>query len=165
MKFGVAALTMIGLTALGAMRPALGAQQQTTTPGAAAAAATAQSPDAADAAKTIWSGVFTDEQARRGKALYTQYCQSCHGPDLGGGEMAPPLTGSIFLTNWDGQTVGDLEERVRVTMPQGDEGSLSRQQVVDILSAIFAANQAPAGQTELSHEVAFLKQIKITPKQ
>ena len=147
MRFGVAVVSMIGLMALGAMRPALRAQET-------------QASDT----KTIWSGVFTDDQAKRGRELYNKWCQSCHGAELSGGEMAPPLAGSTFITNWDGQTVGDLEERVRITMPQGDEGALSRQQVVDILSAVFAANGAPAGETELPKELPFLRAITIGPK-
>lgn len=118
----------------------------------------------AEAPKTVWSGVFTGDQAKRGRELYNKYCQRCHGAELNGGEMAPPLAGSLFITNWDGQTIGDLEERVRITMPQGDEGSLSRQQVTDILAAVFAANEAPAGQTELPKELPMLKMIQITPR-
>ena len=143
MIFRVAVLTLAGLIALGALPPALRAQEES---------------------KSIWSGVFTDEQAKRGRALYNKWCQNCHGPELSGGEMAPPLAGSVFITNWDGQSVGDLEERVRITMPQGDEGSLSRQTVTDILAAVFAANDAPAGGTEMPKEVELLKQIRITSK-
>jgi cytochrome c553 len=150
-RFGVAVATVLAVTALGAWRPALPAAQD-------------QQAQPPQEAKTIWSGVFTDDQAKRGRDLFNRYCQSCHGADMSGGEMAPPLAGSLFLTNWDGQTVGDLEERVRITMPQGDEGSLSRQTVVDILAAIFAANQAPAGQTELPKELPMLKEIKITAR-
>lgn len=161
---------MIGMTALGAIRPALRAEGRPTrrapsTPRllfSANSAATAIQEG--DQTKTIWSGVFTDDQAKRGRELYNKWCQSCHGAELSGGEMAPPLAGSTFITNWDGQTVGDLEERVRVTMPQGDEGTLSHQQVVDILSAVFAANGAPSGDTELPKDVPILKTIQITAK-
>ena len=149
MKFGVIMVMAAGLSAIGATRQAPQAQPPQE-----------QTGDA----KTIWSGVFTDDQAKRGRDLYNKWCQSCHGAELSGGEMAPPLAGSLFLTNWDSQTVGDLEERVRITMPQGDEGSLSRQAVVDVLSAIFAANQAPAGQAELPKELPMLKEIKITAR-
>ncbi len=151
-RFGAAVVTALVVTGLAALRPALPAAQAQ------------QDQPPSQEAKTIWSGVFTDDQAKRGRDLFNRYCQSCHGADMGGGEMAPPLAGGLFLTNWDGQTVGDLEERVRITMPQGDEGSLGRQTVVDILSAIFAANQAPVGQTELPKELPMLKEIKITAR-
>ena len=49
-------------------------------------------------------------------------------------------------------------------MPQGDEGTLSRQTVVDIIASMLAANDIPAGTTELPKELEILKQIQITAK-
>jgi mono/diheme cytochrome c family protein len=72
----------------------------------------------AQQALSIWDGVYTEEQAKRGEPLYTATCASCHGPDLSGGEMAPGLTGGEFRSDWDGLSVGDLFERTRVSMPQ-----------------------------------------------
>ena len=78
--------------------------------------------------------MYTEDQAKRGEALYSQYCASCHGPDLTGGEMAPGLTGGEFTSNWNDLSLGDLFERIRISMPQNAPGSLSRQQNADILS-------------------------------
>src|SRR5579862_844709 len=86
--------------------------------------------------KSVWDGVYTDEQATRGKALYSEQCASCHGGELTGGEMAPPLAGGEFMAGWDGLTVGDLFERIRISMPQNAPGSLSGAQNADILSFI-----------------------------
>src|SRR5688572_20716713 len=74
--------------------------------------------------KSQWDGVFTEEQAKRGEPLYTQQCSSCHGPDLGGGEMAPGLVGGDFAANWNDLSLGDLFERMRISMPQNNPGSL-----------------------------------------
>jgi len=150
MKYTIAIITLTGAAALGTIRPALHAQD-------APAAQTQLS-------KSVWDGVYTADQAKRGRALFTDQCASCHGPDMNGGEMAPPLAGSAFLSNWDGETAGSLEERIRITMPQGAEGTLSRQQVVDIVASILAANDAPAGDTELPKELEILKLIQITAK-
>jgi S-disulfanyl-L-cysteine oxidoreductase SoxD len=114
--------------------------------------------------KSIWDGVYTDEQANRGKALYSENCASCHGSELTGGEMAPPLSGGEFMAGWDGLTVGDLFERIRISMPQNAPGSLSGQQNADILSFVFNANKFPAGQTELPKEAGILKTIKFETK-
>ena len=95
--------------------------------------------------KSIWDGVYTDEQATRGKALYSEKCASCHGGELTGGEMAPPLAGGEFMAGWDGLTIGDLFERIRISMPQNAPGSLSGQQNADILAFMFSANKFPAG--------------------
>src|SRR5579862_8247296 len=83
---------------------------------------------------SVWSGVYTQAQSDRGKALYSEQCASCHGGELTGGEMAPPLAGGEFMAGWDGLTVGDLFERIRISMPQNAPGSLSGAQNADILS-------------------------------
>jgi quinoprotein glucose dehydrogenase len=118
----------------------------------------AQSP------RTVWDGVYSDAQAKRGRELYNGKCLSCHGADLSGGEMAPPLVGVGFQSNWNGLSAGDLSERIRVSMPLGAEGSLSRQQVSDIVAAIFEAGDYPAGATELPRESDVLKTIQIAPR-
>ena len=114
--------------------------------------------------KSVWDGVYTDEQANRGKALYSENCASCHGSELTGGEMAPPLSGGEFMAGWDGLTIGDLFERIRISMPQNAPGSLSGQQNSDILAFVFNANKFPAGQTELPKEAGILKTIKFETK-
>jgi mono/diheme cytochrome c family protein len=142
-----------------------------TAPGVAVAAvavATAIAHDGArlraQASRTVWDGVYTREQQQRGRALYDERCSSCHGPELGGGEMAPPLAGGAFQSNWVGLSAGDLSERIRISMPQGNEGTLSRQQVSDIMAAIFAVNEYPAAQMELPKELEPLKLIQITSR-
>ena len=69
------------------------------------------------AARTVWNGVFTAEQAAQGKAVFENKCATCHGAELNGGEMSPPLAGAMFVSNWSGQSVGDLFTRIRTTMP------------------------------------------------
>jgi S-disulfanyl-L-cysteine oxidoreductase SoxD len=129
---------------------------------------TAQEPQtpapAADQAQgaptSVLDGVYTPEQAKRGEELYGQFCASCHGPALGGGEMAPALTGGDFATDWIGLTLNDLFERIRVSMPQDQPGALSRQQNADVLAFMLSAAKYPAGKTELPKEAEVLKTIK-----
>ena len=109
--------------------------------------------------RSVWDGVYTAEQSRRGEPLYGQHCASCHGTMLEGGEMAPPLAGGAFNANWNGLSLGDLVERIRISMPQNSPGSLSRQQYVDILAVMLGAGGFPRGQTDLPREVEVLKQI------
>lgn len=123
--------------------------------GFAAIAAQSQAPH------SVWDGIYTTEQARRGQALYNAQCAACHGDTLGGGESAPPLAGAEFLSNWSGLTVGDLFERTRTSMPQSKPGSLSREVNADILAYILSANQFPAGKTEMAHATEVLKEIRI----
>src|SRR2546429_8929685 len=100
-------------------RPArLGAQ-----PVASFCLGAAQAP-AADS-RSVWDGVYTEEQAKRGESVYHKECAACHGDMLIGGESAPPLTGGAFLANWNGLSVGDLFDRIRKTMPQSAPGRLT----------------------------------------
>ena len=65
------------------------------------------------------------------------------------------------MSNWDGLTVGDLFERVRISMPQGDPGKLDRQQTADVLAYVLQVNSFPVGETELVRRTEVLKQIRI----
>jgi len=112
------------------------------------------------AARSVWDGVYTEEQAKRGAALYAKECAGCHGTALTGGEEAPALSGTTFMSNWNGLTLGDLFERTRTTMPQNDPGKVSRQQHADILAFILSFNKFPAGKTELEMQAEMLKEIR-----
>ena len=109
--------------------------------------------------RSVWDGVYTAEQSKHGEPLYGQHCASCHGTMLEGGEMAPALAGGAFNANWNGLSLGDLFERIRISMPQNSPGSLSRQQYVDILAVMLGAGEFPRGKTELPRETEVLKQI------
>jgi len=117
---------------------------------------TSQAPET----RSVWDGVFTEEQAKRGEEMYRKECASCHGDTLVGGGGAAALTGGTFLSNWNGLTVGDLFDRIRKTMPQGSPGKLTRQQDADILAYLLSFNKFPAGKTELQKQVEFLKEIR-----
>jgi len=142
-KIQVAVILVSSLAALGALTQRLSAYQ-------------ADKP-----VRTVWDGVFSKEQAKRGEALYNQHCSSCHGPDLSGNDEAAPLTGSAFLSNWDGLSIADLTERVRVSMPPNNLGKLNRQQITDILSYVLSVNSFPAGKSELDPKAELQKQLRI----
>jgi S-disulfanyl-L-cysteine oxidoreductase SoxD len=124
------------------------------------AAASGSQETAPGIAKSVLDGAYTEEQAKRGQEVFTQSCASCHGQSLEGMDMAPGLNGGAFLSNWNGLTVGDLFERVRLTMPQDDPGRLSRQQDADVVAYVLQVNKFPAGKTELPTQTEILKQIK-----
>jgi mono/diheme cytochrome c family protein len=109
--------------------------------------------------RTIWDGVYTDAQATKGEALWGEKCAACHGPDLTGGD-APSLVGSEFGGNWDDLSLGDLADRLRISMPQDNPQSLTREQVADLISFILKSNRVPAGQTDLPAQTELLRTIK-----
>jgi len=114
--------------------------------------------------RSVWDGVYTEEQAKRGEAVYRKDCGACHGDMLTGGESAPALTGSGFQANWNGLTLGDLFDRIRKTMPQTAPGRLTRQQVADVLAFTLSINKFPAGKTELYRQSEMLKEIRFETK-
>jgi S-disulfanyl-L-cysteine oxidoreductase SoxD len=116
---------------------------------------------AQSASSTVWDGVFTEEQVKRGQMAYLRECASCHGPALEGGDMTPPLVGGGFTSNWNDLTLGDLFERIRLTMPLDSPGKLSRQQNVDVITFILKTNAWPSGATELAPDPGALKQVRI----
>lgn len=114
--------------------------------------------------RSVWDGVYTEEQAKRGEEVYKKQCAACHGAELTGGESAPPLTGGAFQANWNGLTLGDLFDRIRKTMPQSKPGSLTRQQGADVLAFMLSINKFPAGKTELYRQTEMLKEIRFETK-
>lgn len=118
-----------------------------------AAAAGAQQP------RTVWDGVYTAEQADRGAKIYEETCARCHGEGLGGVEAAPPLTGDMFNSNWEGVALSDLFERMRSSMPQDKPGSLSRAQNADVLAHMLRVGGFPAGATPIDGQAGALSQV------
>src|SRR5215467_7450369 len=110
---------------------------------------------------SVWDGVYTTEQAKRGSPLYRQKCGTCHGDKMTGGESAPPLAGGQFLSNWNGLTLDVLFERIRLTMPSDDPAKVGRLPKTDILAYMLSMNRFPPGKTELQHKAELLKEILI----
>jgi len=129
--------------------------------GAAVIGALSLKLPAQDTTKSVWDGVYTQAQADRGQAVYNAECASCHGDQLNGGEMAPPLAGGEFMANWNGLTVGQLFERIRTGMPPGTPGKVSHEAKVDCTAYMLAYNKFPAGSTELPQQSAMMNVIKI----
>jgi mono/diheme cytochrome c family protein len=111
-------------------------------------------------ASTVWSGVFTAAQADRGGAVYAQSCANCHGGGLEGADMSPALAGAAFMASWNDLTLGDLFERIRISMPADRPGTLSRQQMADVIAFVLRSNQFPTGATELPTETPALRAMK-----
>ncbi len=110
---------------------------------------------------TVWDGVYTAEQAERGREIYATTCAVCHGPALGGVESAPPLTGDQFNANWSGTTIADLAERIRISMPVDKPGTLSRPQLAALVAYILKVDGFPAGTAEIDPQLVTSSPVKI----
>ncbi len=126
-------------------------------------------PPASASAKSMWEGVYTEQQAQRGAETQSGACAKCHGNRLNGaGEpdqpSSPAIARTSFLHKWNGQTALVLFEYVRTKMPLDNPGQLTDQQVIDAIAQMFALSGAPAGDTELPPDPAALAGILITEK-
>ena len=128
----------------------------------AAAMATAAAAAAQEAqTRSVWDGVYTEDQAKRGEELYFDRCVRCHGPSyMGGPDGAGALVGPTFNGNWNNVPLDQMLDRVRLTMPQDKPASLSRQQTADALAFILSINKIPAGKAELPRQAEMLNLIR-----
>jgi quinoprotein glucose dehydrogenase len=101
--------------------------------------------------RTVQAGVFTQEQADRGARTFENVCQACHQRDEFG-------DGS-YLESWSGQTMGDLIEKIRTTMPEDSPGSLKRSEYVDVGAFLLELNGLPEGESEM--DASTVKEIRI----
>lgn len=144
MKFNVMALTVgAGLVLIVAPGPGRG--------------------QAAPPARTVWTGVYTDQQVARGAPAFAEHCALCHGAEMAGGAGSPALIGPEFMFNWNGKSVGELLVYVKASMPPGQPGSLTDQQYADVVAGMLKTNGFPAGQAELAPAPDASKDVSITP--
>jgi len=125
--------------------------------------------------RTVWDGVYTGEQAKRGEDAYKLSCGYCHRDDLAGGFFddgtgrAPALAGvrafdSSFSERWSGRSVGEMLTEIGSIMPLDAPGSLTLPVYTDIIAYLLSKNDAPAGPSELPPDIEALGQIRIGPK-
>lgn len=121
----------------------------------------AAEPEPAAPPASVLGGIFTEAQAARGRAAYDAHCAECHGEGLGGGEMAPGLTGVAFRFRWRGLKVADIYTSVQSTMPPEEPGTLGDQAYIDIVAFLLSANGYPAGDWELVANSSLLEGIAV----
>ena len=135
-----------------------------------AAAVMARLADAEPAA-SVWDGVFTEDQAARGRQVYFGACGLCHGRRLNGAPddpdmvSTPPLARARFLRVWEGRSLAVLLAYTRLTMPEDNPGSLDDQEYVDVLAYMLSMSRMPAGSDELPPDARGLADIVIRPRQ
>jgi S-disulfanyl-L-cysteine oxidoreductase SoxD len=108
--------------------------------------------------KSVWAGVYTEAQARRGAELFTNTCANCHGDDLAGIEQAPALTGDGFGDKWNTKTLNKLLARLQ-EMPPTKPKSLTPEQYTDVLAYVLYVNELPTGDTPLKADMTELADI------
>jgi len=95
--------------------------------------------------RSVWDGVYTEDQAMRGRSIFRTQCADCHKPDEF--KMGFRTANDIFSSSSD--------------MPQSSPDSLSAQEYADLIAYIFEANGLPSGNEELKGDPEILNQIRI----
>jgi mono/diheme cytochrome c family protein len=96
---------------------------------------------AGDTETTVADGVYNQDQAKRGRTAYDAKCASCHD----GGTMGPELWGDAFQAQWENKYVREFFGRTQTTMPEDAPGTLSENEVLDIIAYVLQTNGFPAG--------------------
>ncbi len=115
---------------------------------------------------SVWSGVYTATQNKRGEEVYSGRCATCHGLRLNGDAQpdmppSPAIARASFLRKWAGRTVAALFDYVRTTMPPEYPGTLTDQDSIDAIAHMFAVSTIPAGDKELPPDKKALEGIVI----
>ncbi|MCZ8203475.1 MAG: HupE/UreJ family protein [Gemmatimonas sp.] len=103
--------------------------------------------------RTTMAGVYTTEQATKGREVFTSNCLGCH--------TTATHMGPAFQNKWFGRPLFDLYDYVSQAMPKAAPGSLTEDEYVWVTAYILRLNGMPAGRTELNPEPAWLKGVKV----
>ena len=114
---------------------------------------------AAPQAKSVWDGVYTEQQAARGAITFSDSCARCHSSEPNGGEEGKRLAGDHFWQSFRESTVDTLLDFVSRNMPNGAGGTLSANAYADTVAFILSRNGLPAGSAELTRDTAAGVQI------
>lgn len=118
-----------------------------------AAGAQSSPAPAAEVPTSTQAGVYTAQQAARGRNVYAGICSSCHSTST--------HTGAPFFSRWGGQPISELYGLISETMPQMEPASLSKQEYIDVVAYLLQLNRMPAGEKELTADPALLRAIRI----
>lgn len=98
------------------------------------------------------AGVYTVQQAERGRITYAGMCSSCH--------TGASLTSPIF-DKWKGRTVAELFAYTSTQMPKSNPGGLEPGEYADVIAYLLKLNRMPAGTRELAADSTSLAHVVI----
>lgn len=137
----VSGLFLLGVVATSALAAARITAQQPLAPGYALR----------DGKDTV--PMYSDSQATAGQAVWTKTCSECH--------ESKDVTGADFRTKWAGQPVFTLFEQIRTTMPDGNPGSLPKEDYAAAMAYIFKLNGLASGAVPFTPDSVALATVKL----
>jgi cytochrome c len=124
----------------------------------------AQAATKPDVPKSVWAGIYSPEQARRGDTIYFERCVDCHAEDLSGAspyQASPSVAGNAFKMRWKDKELDELFTKIRRDMPRDKPGTLTTEEALDVMAFILQANEYPEGTTPLTDDVGRLREIRM----
>ncbi len=117
------------------------------------AVADAQDSTVAATTVSVLTGVYTDDQAKKGESAYGKFCVACH--------EATEHAGEVFEEAWFGRPVFEYFIKIRTTMPDDEPGKLNDQQYTDIVAYMLKLTGYPSGATTLPSDPEKMRSILI----
>lgn len=117
----------------------------------------------AQAGRTIWDGVYSEEQAARGRELFASVCATCHKEDLSG-ERGPNLADEAFFIRFNADNLGRIYTSILTRMPQDNPKSLRPEQAADLVAFLLQFNKIPSGSEALAASADALGSITVVRK-
>ena len=116
---------------------------------------------AADPAASSLPAVFSTDQAKRGRQIYSASCAACHGAELEG-VAAPALAGPAFVRRWEPpeRSASDLLYVLRTSMPKLAMGSLRPDDYLAVFAYLLQRNGWPAGSRQFDASDTLLRLIR-----
>lgn len=106
---------------------------------------------------------FTTGQVQQGRQAYEQHCAVCHGINLNGVGIAPPLNQVRFDQSWRGKGADVLAFHIRRMPPraEGAASDLSKQTHTNILAYVLQSNGLADGKDALPVDLSLLADFTI----
>ena len=118
-----------------------------------AAAPAVHAQNGAGSQRSTSAGVYTADQATRGRDVYAMQCKSCHTP--------ASHTGAIFAAWWDRKPLSELFQFIVTRMPKNEPGSLQADEYLDVMAYLLKLNELPTGNDPLPPDTVVMKKIRI----
>jgi mono/diheme cytochrome c family protein len=103
--------------------------------------------------RSTMAGVYTPDQATKGREVFNSNCLGCH--------TTATHQGPAFQNKWFGRPLFDLYDYLSQAMPKAAPGSLTEDEYVWVTAYILRLNGMPPGRTELNPEPAWLKSVRV----
>ncbi len=106
-----------------------------------------------DSVRSTMTGVYTAEQATKGKDVFTGICVGCH--------TSVSQSGPEFAKRWMGKLLWEFYDYVSKAMPESAPATLTEEEYVTVTAYVLKLNGMPPGEQQLTADSLLLRGIRI----